>query len=517
MAQVLDAHHARGRRARSPDAVTATPIATAARHRALLVDLNNFSTFPTLAVGILVAALRRAGHDARLLVPLAYDVPASDRERAEWIGDHLMRRVHLSTNPAFRPARDLVRRAYYGWKRRPHDVVLREVGRALADKPDIIMLSAYLQHHATVVKIGELANKAGVPMLLGGPAFNTQGVTDSWRSIPGLAAIYGGEADLIAPDLIDCVIKGGDLLQFEGVVLPDGRRSPPAKPLRELDASPVPDFTDFPWDRYRVRIVPLMTGRGCQWAKCTFCSDIVSVSGRTYRSRSLPSVLHEMREQAQRHATSNFLFLDLKLNSNPALFRGIAEHVQDTVPGAQWIGTVHVDGRADNGLSRQDLKAAAAGGMRRVSFGLETGSQRLLDLMKKGCTVEANSAFIRHAHEAGISVRCTMFQGYPGETVEDLEKTARFLEDHLSYIDRVRFNDFSIIEDTPIWKDVHGATFPLHLKMIGAQPKLGKMRYVNLGTRSRDYRRARARALQAVYAINRRWLRPEAQMFDGMM
>ncbi len=487
-----------------------------ARHRALLVDLNNFATFPTLAVGILVASLRRAGHDARLLVPLAYDVPASERERAEWLGDHVMRRVHLSTLPLFRVPRDLIRRGYYAWKRRPHHGVLKAIAKALEDKPDIIMLSAYLQHHDIVERVGELARKAGIPVLLGGPAFNAEGVVEAWRAIPGLTAIYAGEADLIVPQLIETVIAGGDLLRFDGIVLPDGRRSRPAPPLRDLDASPVPDFSDFPWDRYRVRIIPMMTGRGCQWAKCTFCSDVVSVNGRTFRTRSLPSVLHEMREQSHRHATANFLFLDLKLNSNPNLFRGIAEHAQDAVPGAQWIGSVHVDLRADNGLSRRDLRAAATGGMRRVSFGLETGSQRLLDQMQKGGSVEANAEFIRRAYEAGISVRCTMFKGYPGETADDLEATARFLEDHSRYLDRIRFNDFSIIEGTPIWRDVHAGLIP-ELKAIGRQSRLGKLRYVNIDTRSAAYRRAKARALRAVFAINRHRLRPEAQMFDGMM
>ena len=153
-----------------------------------------------------------------------------------------------------------------------------------------------------------------------------------------------------------------------------------------------------------------------------------------------------------RHSTSNFIFLDLKLNSNPAMFRGIAEEIQAHVHGAQWVGTVHVDQRPDNGLARRDLRVAANAGMRRISFGLESGSQRLLDAMDKGASVEANSEFIRYAHEAGLSVRCTMFKGYPGETAEDLELTADFLARHAAYLDRIRYNDFSIHEGTPIYQ-----------------------------------------------------------------
>lgn len=486
--------------------------------RALIVDLNNFASFPTLAVGILIAAMRNRGHDARLLAPLAYDVPASVRERPDRLYHHWMRRLHLSTVPGGRVLRDISRSVYYGWRRRPHPRVVAAVRKALAEKPDVLMLSAYLQHYETVVELGKLAAAAGVPLLLGGPAFNLPETAEAWRGIPGLSAIYGGEADLVVPDLVEALVRGDDLLRFAGVLLPDGRAGKPAPPLRELDEVPVPDFLDFPWDRYPTRIVPVMTGRGCQWARCVFCSDIVSANGRMYRSRSIASVLHELREQARRCATTNFLFLDLKLNSNVHLWRGIADGIQDAVPGAQWIGTVHVDLRRDNGLSRMDLKAAAASGLRRLSFGLESGSQRLLDAMDKGGSVEANSAFIRHASEAGISVRCTMFKGFPGETPDDLVKTADFLEEHAEHIDRVRFNDFSILENTPVWNSVFSAdsAYP-GVRVTRKDSRHARAHYVNIGSDSRAYRSAKARVLRAVYAINRRPLRPEAQMFDGLM
>jgi anaerobic magnesium-protoporphyrin IX monomethyl ester cyclase len=492
------------------------------RHRVLLVDLNNFASFPTLAVGILVASLRNAGFDARVLVPLAHDVPATERERREGWRQDVMRRIHLSSHPALRFGRDRLREAYYSWQNRPHPRVLREVERAIDQspegRPEAILLSAYLQHFTTVVEIGKLAARKGIPVLLGGPAFNTPEVVEAWRTIPGIVGVVGGEVDLVIPDIVATAITGGNLLAFDGVALPDGRRSPPAPPLRKLDRSPVPDFTDFPWDRYRVRIIPIMTGRGCQWDRCVFCSDVVSVSGRTYRTRSIESVVHEMREQSRRHATNNFLFLDLKLNSNPSLFRGIAEHAQEAAPGAQWIGTVHVDRRRDNGLSRPDLKAAVASGMRRVSFGLESGSQRLLDLLDKGSTVDGNSDFIRTAHSVGLSVRCSMFLGFPGETTADVEETARFLEEHAPYLDRVRCNAFSILEDTPVWNAVHAGDerYPA-IRLLGKDAKAGKAQFVNTEIGSKDYRRARSRVLRAVFAINRRELRQEAQVFDGLM
>lgn len=496
----------------------AIPALRRGTRRVLLVDLNNFASFPTLAVGIITAALRNHGFHVRMISPLAYDVPAAERERAENIFDHVQRRIHLSTFAPLTSTRDALRRTRDWYRNRPHPRVLSEVKKALADKPDAILLSAYLQHYNTVREVGKLAAAAGVPLVLGGPAFSQDGTTEAWRTIPGLSLLVGAEVDLMLPQLLDTLLDGGDPLQFKGVVMPDGRSSMPSPPLRDLDASPVPDFTDFPWDRYPVRIIPLMASRGCQWNKCSFCSDIISVSGRTFRTRGVESVLHEMREQANRHATQNFLFLDLKLNSNPALFRGIIENAQRVVRGAQWIGTVHVDQRRDNGLSRADLRAAANAGLRRVSFGLESGSQRMLDAMDKGCTVEANAEFIRNAHEAGISVRCTMFKGYPGETAEDLELTADFLERHLPYIDRIRYNEFSILTGTPIHRAlIEGSgTYP-HLHPTRMDNRNARLWYRNSETGDRHYRRAKARVLRLVYAINKRQIRSSARVFDGLM
>ncbi len=487
-------------------------------HRLLMVDLNNFSTFPTLAIGLLIASLRNRGHTIELLSPLAHDVPAATRERQENIFDHLRRRISLTDMPQAFALRDFLRNANNIREERPHPVVLKQVAQALARRPDVLLISAYLQHMPTIRSLAELARQAGIPVVVGGPMFNLPHVAEEWRKIPGVSMLFGGEADLVLPDLVQTFLAGGNVLQYPGVTLPDGATSSAAPPLRRLDETPIPDFTDFPWDRYPVRIVPLMSGRGCQWDRCLFCSDVISASGRTFRTRSIDSVLLEMQEQARRHNTASFLFLDLKLNSWPNMIRGIAGRIQQYVQGAEWVGTVHVDQRADNGLSRSDLTAAVDGGMRRISFGLETGSQPLLDRMKKGSSVERNAQFITDANAAGLSIRCTMFKGFPGETAQDMEATERFLDRHGHMLDRVRFNNFSLYTDTPIWQemmDKSGAGAELELTV--SDHARAKFRYRRRQPFGRDYRRSKARVLAIVHEINKRPLRDSARQFDGLM
>jgi anaerobic magnesium-protoporphyrin IX monomethyl ester cyclase len=149
---------------------------------------------------------------------------------------------------------------------------------------------------------------------------------------------------------------------------------------------PFPDYSDFPWSRYPNRIVPLITGRGCGWGACTFCSDVTSTVGRSFRSRSAANVLAEIAEQSKRYATRLFAFTDLKMNSNLDVWDALLERFAHCAPGAQWIGAVHVGTRQPNGLGPEELKAARAAGMVRLTTGLESGSQRVLDRMARART-----------------------------------------------------------------------------------------------------------------------------------
>lgn len=499
----------------APDTASRTEQSDASTPRQLhllVVDLNQFTSFPTLAVGILAASLRNRGHNVEVICPLELGVSAAERERQETWFDYAHTRIRLSDVRWVRTLREFVRTPRLWYARRPRAIVLREVEKAL-EIADAVLLSAYLDHDQIVKSIGQKAKARNVPLILGGPMFNLEDVSDTWRSFQGVSAVVGAEVDRNLPKIVEALCNGDDLSGFPGLVFPDGERTPKAPPLRNLDDTPIPNFNDFPWTRYPKRIVPVLTGRGCQWDKCTFCSDVISASGRTFRARSLANVLAELQIQAERYDTKDFLFLDLKLNSFPEMFRGLACEIQQHVQNAEWIGTVHVDQRMDNGLSRRDLFDASEGGMRRISFGLESGSQKLLDKMQKGCSVERNAVFLRDAYDAGLSVRCTMFKGYPGETAADMEATAAFLEANAPFIDRVRFNDFALLLGTPVYTTIQETG---ELPLTGVDSKRACALYGDRGV-SRSYRRAKKRVLQIVHQINSKSLRETASQFDGLM
>jgi anaerobic magnesium-protoporphyrin IX monomethyl ester cyclase len=489
------------------------------RTRALLLDLNNFARYPTLAIGYLVSSLRRADVDVEVLCPLSHGVPALERERQERRWEHLQRRIYFSGHPLLTRSHEQLR----GWRsrvtQRPHPRVVEETRRALdRERVEVLLLSAYLDHHPTVVALGGIARERGVPVLLGGPMFNVPEVAHQWLDIPGLSAIVGAEVDLTLPDIVATTVAGGDLSQHAGVFLPDGRRGPDAVPLHRLERLPVPDFDDFPWDRYPGRVIPVMTGRGCGWARCQFCSDVVTANGRTFRSRPVDGVLDELVEQSERYGSKDVIFLDIKLNSSLDMWRGIIEHFQDRVPGGRWIGTVHVQARGENGLTRDELVAARESGLTRTTFGLETGSQMLNDSMAKGTNLERTAQFIEDAHAAGISVRTTAMLGYPGETAADVEQSVRFFERHRVLLDRVRLSRFKAIPGTPFHSRYERSPERFDdLEAFAWDHRFARASYRHAGAADPAYRRAKVRLLELIYDINRRPLRPGAEIFDGLM
>lgn len=487
--------------------------------RVLIIDLNNFASYPTIAVGYLIAALRRDGYDVRLESPLSHGLPAMAREQPETRMSDIQRRIYFSNRQPFLALHDRMHARY-----RRRMMVLPTEGIASADRamdqmrPDIVLLSAYLDHRPSVEALAAAAQRRSIPVVLGGPMFNLPTVAEQWRSIPGLTAVVGGEVDESIGGLIRRVIDGEDVFETPGVVAPDGRKGPSPVPLRPLSSVPIPDLTDFPWDRYRQPVLPVMTGRGCSWGRCLFCSDVGTSNGRTFRSKRLDQVLLELQTQSSRHGSKDVIFLDIKLNSDLEVWRGIIEKFQDVLPGGRFVGGVHVGARGDNGLSAADLQAAYAAGMRRISFGLETGSQRVNDLMDKGTEITETSRFLRDATSAGLSVRTTAMLGYPGETADDVAQTAAFLEQHETHIGRVRIARFMAQPGSRFAE--HYAADPSRFPGIERfrwDHGAAKASYRYAPARVRAYRAAQSDVLKIVHRINARPLIDDARVFDGLM
>lgn len=495
------------------------------KEKILLVDLNNFARYPTLPIGYMAAILRRDGMQVDVFSPLMVGVGGVVREkRPRRFGLFMAKLNHRAATSS----RSWVRR----WRQQladgrasdllaHHDQVVAGFADRLSRcRPDVVLISTYLMYRPVCERICAMCRDAGVPVLVGGPYFSQAEVIQDWMRIEGLSALAAGEVELSLPQIVSALVHGGDLTQFPGVISTDPQgaiRGEVAPPLVRLDEVPFPDYVDFPWAAYPNRIAPIITGRGCGWGVCTFCSDVTSTAGRSFRSRSPSNVLAEMAHLHRRLGVSRFVFTDLKLNSDLTMWRALVANAQATVPGAQWIAAVHV-GTGENGLGVRELRDVAASGCVRLTTGLETGSERLGDLMKKGTRRDAVGRFLRDASSVGISTRCTMIIGYPGERAEDVHASAAFLEAHHDAIERVSLNRLNVVMGTTLHRrlQTQPERFP-DMRMLVQDASMAQVDHHNRATEAPEHRRAVGRLLTAVHRINRKALRLRAREFEGVM
>ncbi|MEX2205274.1 MAG: radical SAM protein [Myxococcota bacterium] len=487
----------------------------------LLIDLNNFARYPTLAVGLLAAILRDAGISVAVLSPLALGVSGPPREPRTLLWGEAEARLRYATAMSRKPLVTRARAALVARRNPLARNALRKLLAALDAKLargcDAVLISTYLMYFDACREIASACAARGVPVLIGGSYFAQAEVANEWTRIPGVNGVVVGEVEPQVAEIVRALIDGEALEAFPGVCVPGGRVAG-ARPLLGLDALPFPDYGDFPWDRYPNRIVPMLTGRGCGWGVCTFCSDVTSTAGRSFRSRSPENVLDELELQARRHATELFAFTDLKLNSDAAVWTALLSRLRARVPSARWIGAVHVTGNRPDGVSLAELRAAKAAGMVRLTTGLESGSQRVLDLMRKGTELGTTRRFLDDAVSAGLSVRLTMIVGYPGERAADVARSASFVEEYAGKVERIMLNRFALVTGTRVHRDLerdHEA-FP-DLDSVRANHRMAVLDHAFAPADERGYRKQIYRLLAAVHGVNRRPIRESASPFDGVM
>lgn len=505
--------------------------------KVLIADLNNFSRYPTLSVGYLTASCRQAGYSVRVFSPLSVGVRGVERERPATpisrLAEHVNFALALSPFEPLRSAREWVGTHLVSSMSRHAARVVAEFGKEIDDvRPDIVLVSSYLMYRPIVESIARRCRSLGIPVLLGGPYFVQPEVISDWISIPGLTALAAGEVEGRLPEIIRSVLAGEDPARSEGMIVADpdtGFRGSIARPSRALDAIPYPDFTDFPWTRYPERIVPVLTGRGCAWGACAFCSDVTGTAGRTFRTRDPERVLGELSFQYETLGAKLFVFTDMKLNGDLVMWRALLDRFQDVVPGGRWIASVHVNTDSDSGLRAEELTQAARSGCVRLTTGLESGSQSMLDSMKKGTQVEAISQYLHDATSAGISTRATMIVGFPGEVVEDVRASARFVDEHRGVIERIKLCSFSRTIGTPIDRQLRKDAGTAHRRRLDrvdggegpdglhAIPGTAKIDHFSRSAEGRAYRRAVATLVDAVHSVNRTPLPVKAAVFEGVM
>ena len=263
---------------------------------------------------------------------------------------------------------------------------------------------------------------------------------------PKCITVVGGPHPTSLPydtlEFFDCVVKGEGEFTFS---LP--KESIMTMPLIEdLDILPLParDLVDL--HRYTRKVfgekaTSITTSRGCPY-KCAFCCK--DVFGHKVRYFSIERVVEEIKSIIKDYGIRNFIFYDDTFALNRNRVYALCEELRKL----NIIFRCNGDARRN---TERDFRILYDAGCREIAFGIESGSQEILDRINKGVSVQQNRLAIQNAKKTGLCVKAFLMIGNPGESVKTIEETKRFMKE--ANPDQYTLFNFVPLPGCDIWKN----------------------------------------------------------------
>jgi anaerobic magnesium-protoporphyrin IX monomethyl ester cyclase len=197
--------------------------------------------------------------------------------------------------------------------------------------------------------------------------------------------------------------------------------------IADLDQLPWQDYESFGYDevmKHNGYSAMMFASRGCPF-NCGFCYRLY---GSAYRTRGIESVLAEMEYLIKKYKVYRFAFADELFFLNRDRIEKFCLELINKRWGITWNCSIRA-----NLAEPRILKLMRKSGCIQLSFGIESGNQRMLEKMNKRTKVEDNINAIKLTKQADIFPGLNLIIGYPGETKESIEDTARMLYETKSY------------------------------------------------------------------------------------
>ena len=240
-----------------------------------------------------------------------------------------------------------------------------------------------------------------------------------------------GEGEYTLLELVQQLEKNRDFEGIRGTILKTVK-NPPRPPIQKLDDIPFPARDLLPMKDYlftrvgrvgwelRSPSTSMITSRGCYF-RCTFCSSHL-LFGRKVRFRSAKNVVDEIEHLCQDYNIKGISFVDDTFAQNLKRIKDISSEIIKRKLDIEWICM----GRVDT-VSKEMLKEMKKAGCVGIGYGIESGSQHILDnYIKKGINLNQVENAIKITREVGLTSVAYFMMGTPGETIEDIKKTIEF-------------------------------------------------------------------------------------------
>ncbi len=288
----------------------------------------------------------------------------------------------------------------------------------------------------------------------------------SFRSEPEKYDLLTGYFDAVIPDegeeVWSQIAKKGTMENIAGCWIKKGKHFIDSGRKTKKIIRKCPDFDDFDLDRYLTykRVLPYALSSGCYWGKCTFCSY------HAYKSQCIERrPFHEMHKNVikdlkllnRKYKADCFFFVDEAIP--PIVAYHLAKEIQEKQYGFHWFGEMRFEQ-----IIKEDRFACylKQGGCELVLWGLESGNDRVLRIMKKGTTRTLIQEILQNFRKAQIRSMPMFFVGFPTETEEEANDTIRLLKENKKNIQYLGAGAFMLLKGCPVHKNP--SEYFIHIK-----------------------------------------------------
>ncbi len=305
-----------------------------------------------------------------------------------------------------------------------------KLGEIIAEKnPEIIGLTAMTFTLLDVLKTAEIAKKINpeIKIVLGGP--HVMIYPEETIRLDEIDFLILGEGEIALKELLDNLKSKERLNKIDGLVFKEGveiKNNGRTNFIANLDELPFParhltPFKNYYWSLSSLfPITTMFTSRGCPY-KCLFCDR--PHLGKMFRARSAKNVVEEMLVCQQMGIKEIFIYDDTFAVDRQRVL-DICRLIEEKGIKIAWDIRTRV-----NTVDEEVLRALKKAGCQRIHYGVEAGTQRVLDVLRKGITLRQVKEAFALTKKAGLQTAGYFMFGSPTETKDDILETIKLLKE----------------------------------------------------------------------------------------
>jgi radical SAM superfamily enzyme YgiQ (UPF0313 family) len=291
-------------------------------------------------------------------------------------------------------------------------------------KPDIVGATGATSSCFQALGVLDIAKSYGAKTMAGGPHFTFTDV-ETLEQFPYVDFVVRGEGERTVVELIKALEDDSEFSDIQGLTYrneKDIKRNKDRPLIENIDNIPFPAYHLLPMDKYifgNHHYATMLTSRGCPYG-CTFCSSS-KLFGKRWRGRSPGNVAEELELLTGKYHVRNIEFLDDTFTLDQKRADKICDEIIDRRLSVTWTCSSRV-----NTINQNLLEKMKKAGCSTVYYGVETGSQEILNRINKGIKLNQIMNAFKITKEAGIRIIGSFIIGSPGENVNTIKQTISF-------------------------------------------------------------------------------------------